>query len=131
MARMLLGAAVGLVAVVVGLVVAPLVRGVAVWIGIGWMPVDLLRLAGHVAYEASIWFSGVAVWLAANRLQVLDGWRAGVGVIAAPAFADALGGVVLGLPAPGISTWTGFAAQLPVAAVALALGLRLRRRTDQ
>lgn len=131
MSRALRVAAFGLVAAAVGFIVAPQILGVAVWTGSGWMPAGPLRFAGHVAYEAGIWLSGVAVWLVVQRLGILAGRRAAVAVILAPAVVEILGGLALGRLTPGISTWPGFAAQLLVAAGALALGLRLTRHPDK
>lgn len=131
MSRVLRAVAFGLVAAAVGFIVAPQLLGVAVWIGGGWMPAVPLRFAGHAAYEAGIWLSGVAVWLVAQRLGALAGRRDAVAVILAPAVLETLGGLALGRLTPGISTWTGFAAQVPVAAGALVLGLRLTRRPGE
>ena len=128
MGRAMRAAAFGLMAAVVGFVVAPQVLHVAIWVGGGWMPAGLLRWTGHICYEAGLWFSGAAVWLVAQRLGALAGRRFAIVIIVAPAFIETAAALVLGRLSPALSTWTGFVVRVFVGTVALALGLWLTAR---
>lgn len=119
--------AAGLVAAIVGVIVAPQALAVVVWLSASWLPDWAARPLAHGAYELGLWGSGLATFLVAQRFGWLSGRRAAVLVSLGPALCETALPLAFGLLAPGIASWTGFVMRLLVGAPILFAAVRLAR----
>ncbi len=115
----------GLVAGIVGIIVAPQALAVAVFVAGDWLPTIPARIVGHAAYEAGLWGSGLATWLVVQRIGWLRGRRFAVAVVVSPMLVETALALSYGRLAPGFSTWTGFLVRSVIGAAAILAAQRL------
>lgn len=119
-----------LIAGIVGIIVAPQVLAVAVFLAGHWLPTMAARILGHTAYEAGLWGSGLATWLVVQRIGWLRGKRFAISIVVSPAFLETALALSYGRVAPGFSTWTGLLVRLAVGAATCVVAYRLLLPTD-